>query len=98
MPLDLSHGYPTLALRKSAFERSGLTRVALDERLGLTSDEFQVEGELIVVGPIVEDAALQDVIAELEEAGLVYFDDFFEFTGNWPEWVRVLVMAPRGRA
>jgi hypothetical protein len=97
MPLDLSHGYPTLALRKSAFERSGLTRAALDDRLGLTSDEFRVEGELITVGPILEDAALQDVIAELEEAGLVYFDDFFEFTGNWPEWLRVLLMSPRGR-
>ena len=98
MPLDLSHGYPTLALRKSAFERSGLTRAALDERLGLTSDEFRVEEELIMVGPILEDTALQDVIAELEEAGLVYFDDFFEFSGNWPDWLRVLVMSPRHRA
>jgi hypothetical protein len=98
MPLDLSQGYPALVLRKSAFERSGLTRAALDDRLGLTSDEFRVEGELIVVGPILEDAALQDVIAELEEAGLIYFDDFFEFTGNWPDWLRILVMSPRGGA
>ena len=96
MPLDLSHGYPTLAIRKSAFERSGLTRAAMDERLGLTSDEFQVEGELVTVGPIIADAGLQEVIAELEEAGLVYFDDFFEFTGNWPDWLRVLAMARRG--
>lgn len=39
-----------------------------------------------------EDSATE-LIAELEEAGLTYFDDFFELSGNWPEWLRVLVMA-----
>lgn len=95
MPLFLPDGHPTLVLRREAFERSGLTRVALDERLGLTADEFRVEGELVCIGPILEDDAMQDLIAELEEAGLVYFEDFFEFTGNWPAWLGVHVMARR---
>ncbi|MGH7711257.1 MAG: hypothetical protein ACREOG_08230 [Gemmatimonadaceae bacterium] len=66
-----------------------------DERLGLTADEFQVEGDLIVVGPIAPDADLADLIAELESAGLVYFDDFFDMSGNWPAWLKVFAMAAR---
>lgn len=95
MPIDLPAGYPSLVIRKSAFERTGLTRAGLDERLGLTSDEFRIEGELLVVGPILDEDALPTLIEEFEEAGLAYFDDFFEFTGNWPEWIRVFAMAQR---
>jgi hypothetical protein len=95
VPLSLSHSYPTLVIRKGAFERSGVTREALDERLGLTPDEFRVEGELVAIGPIIEDAALQDFIAELEETGLLYFDDFFELTGNWPDWLQLFALAKR---
>lgn len=95
MPISLPAGRPALVIQKDAFERSGLTRAALDERLGLTPDEFRVEGELVCIGPIPEDDALQDLIADLEDAGLVYFEDFFELTGNWPHWLSVYVMARR---
>lgn len=95
MPLQLSANYPTLVLLRGAFERSGITRAAIDERLGLTADEFRVEGELVAIGPILEDTALQDLVAELEDAGLVYFEDFFELTGNWPEWLQLYAMARR---
>jgi len=95
MPLFLPAGRPALILRREAFERTGITRSALDARLGLTDDEFRVEGALVCIGPIPEDDALQDLIADLEEAGLIYFDDFFEFTGNWPEWIGVHVLARR---
>lgn len=96
MPLHVPDGAPTLFLRREAYERSGLSRAALDERLGLTEDEFRVEGGLVAIGPIHEDDALQDVIAELEQLGLAYFDDFFELTGNWPDWL-VLHAAARPR-
>ena len=92
MPLDVIAGAPTLILRKDAFERAGLTRASLDERLNLTADEFRVEKELVVVGPLVGEDAFADLIGELESTGLVYFEDFFELSGNWPEWLRVLVM------
>ncbi|MCC6928306.1 MAG: hypothetical protein IT359_04850 [Gemmatimonadaceae bacterium] len=95
MPLHLPAGHPALVIRKEAFERTGLTRSAIDERLGLTADEFRVEGELVCVGPIPEDDAMQDLIADLEGAGLTYFEDFFELTGNWPDWLGVHVMARR---
>jgi hypothetical protein len=91
MALTLTGGAPTLFIRRAAYESSGLTRAALDVRLGLTPDEFRVEGDLVAIGPIYasDDDALGALIAELESLGLVYFDDFFELSGNWPAWLRV---------
>ncbi|HKO16214.1 MAG TPA: hypothetical protein VJU87_08240, partial [Gemmatimonadaceae bacterium] len=78
-----------LFLRRAAYERSGISRAALDERLGLTADEFRVEGDLVAVGPLQREETVADIIYELERAGLTYFDDFFELSGNWPEWLRL---------
>jgi hypothetical protein len=92
MPLNTPAGAPTLVIRKEAFERSGLTRARLDERLNLTPDEFRIEGALIAVGPIHEEPSLLALVEELEELGLSYFDDFFELSGNWPSWLKLFVM------
>lgn len=91
MALNIPNDAPTLFMRRAAYEKSGLTRQQIDERLGLTADEFRVEGNLIAIGPIygAEGDALGELIAELEGLGLVYFDDFFELTGNWPGWLRL---------
>ena len=93
MPLDVPASAPTLFIRRSAFERAGLTRAAVDERLNLTEDEFRVEGDLIAIGPLPGETTLIDLIDELESSGLQYFDDFFELSGNWPDWLRLYVMA-----
>jgi hypothetical protein len=93
MPIDVAAGRPTLFIRRAAFERAGLVRHAIDERLNLTADEFQVEGDLVIVGPVHDDDALGALLADLEGAGLVYFEDFFELSGNWPEWLRLLATA-----
>jgi hypothetical protein len=53
-----------------------------------------MEGELIVIGPLYG-AQITDLVTEMEEAGLTYFDDFFELSGNWPEWIQLFVMTPR---
>jgi hypothetical protein len=95
MPLELATNNPSLIIRRRAFERAGITRTAIDERLGLTDQEFRVEGDLIVVGPVLDDDALQDVIADFENAGLVYFEDFFDLSGNWPGWLTVFVRGER---
>lgn len=86
MPLPISNGAPTLLIRKEAFERAGLTRARFDERFNLTPEEFRVERDLVVIGP-VHGEEITTIVAELEETGLAYFDDFFELTGNWPDWV-----------
>ena len=93
MPLPVSPYAPTLFIRREAFERVGLTRAALDARLNLTDEEFRVEGPLVAVGPIVGENALVDIVADLEGLGLVFYDDFFELSGNWPDWLRLFAMA-----
>ena len=97
MPIDLATGQSTLFIRREAFERSGLTRQSLDERLGLTPDEFRVEGSLIVIGPVPDDAAVREVVDELESLGLTYFDDVFELSGNWPDWLRLVAVGAMAR-
>ncbi len=89
MPLRIEGTAPTLLIRKAAFERAELTRQRFDEVLNLTDEEFRVEGQLIAVGPLVGEDTMSELIEALEEAGLVYFDDFFELSGNWPDWLRV---------
>jgi len=90
MPLPIPSGDPTLFIRRSAYERAGLSRASIDARLGLTPEEFRVEGALVAIGPISAEDSLVDIIAELESNGLSYFEDFFELTGNWPDWLQLL--------
>ena len=90
MPLPIHSGAPTLFIRKAAYEKSGLVRSAIDTRLGLTPEEFRVEGEIVSIGPVYDTEAFASLIDDLEKIGLTYYDDFFELSGNWPEWLTVL--------
>ncbi len=92
MPLSVAHGVPTLFLRREAYERADLSRAALDARLGLTDAEFRVEGDIVALGPIYDVEALGALVDELEGNGLTYFEDFFELSGSWPEWLSVLAL------
>jgi hypothetical protein len=93
MPVTVPAGRPTVCVRRAAFEAAGLTRSAIDQRFNLTPDEFTVEAALIVIGPLANEDLLPQLIEELEASGLTYFDDFFELSGNWPEWLRLYAMA-----
>jgi hypothetical protein len=90
MPIPVRPGAPTLFIRREAYERSGLVRATLDARLGLTDEEFRVDGDVVVIGPVYDADAFSELAAELEKLGLAYYDDFFELSGNWPDWLRVL--------
>lgn len=89
MPLSISGSRPTVFIRREAFEREGLVRSVIDARFNLTDEEFRVEGDLVVIGPLPSDDMVGEMIVELESSGLVYFDDFFELSGNWPEWLKL---------
>lgn len=97
MPLELSHDRAVILIRQSAFKRGGLSRQAIDERYGLTDDEFRVEDGLVALGPLPSEDMLPELIADLEGSGLAYFDDFFELSGNWPEWLTIYVRGSKGR-
>lgn len=97
MPLELSYQRVIVLIRQSAFERAGLSRQAIDERYNLTEEEFRVEDGLVALGPLPSDDMLPQLVEDLESTGLVYFEDFFELSGNWPEWLRLYARAARGR-
>ena len=87
--MHLSSDAPTMLIRRTAFERAGLMRTDIDARYGLTPDEFRVEGDVVAIGPLHADDAVTDLSEQLEALGLVYFEDFFEMSGNWPAWLGV---------
>jgi hypothetical protein len=97
MPLKLPHDAPTLLIRKRAFERHALARADFDIALHLTDEEFRVEGDLVAVGPVYDANGLSQMIEALEARGLVYFEDFFDLSGNWPAWLGVYAMGHRER-
>lgn len=97
MPLKLSQNAPTLLIRKHAFEQHALARADFDTTLHLTDEEFRVEGGLVAVGPVYDATGLARMIEALEARGLTYFEDFFDLSGNWPEWLLVYAMAERVR-
>ena len=97
MPLVLSHGHVVVLIRRSSFERTGLTRKVIDERYNLTDEEFRVEDGLIALGPLPSEDMLSGLIEDLENSGLVYFDDFFELSGNWPDWLSLFARGAKGR-
>jgi len=96
MPIPIHAGAPTLFIRRAAYESAGLVRAELDARLGLTDQEFRVEGEVIAIGPVFDGEAFAELLESLERIGLRYYDDFFELTGNWPAWLGVLVAGVGG--
>lgn len=80
-----------LIIRREAYERAGLSRQSIDERLNLTPEEFRVDGRLVMIGPIPDDEGIRELLDDLEATGLAYFDDYFELSGNWPSWIRLYV-------
>ncbi len=91
MPLKLTQGRATVLIRRESFEKSGIVRSAIDQRYNLTDEEFQATEGLVAIGPLPTDDLLADLIADLEGSGLAYYDDFFEMSGNWPEWLAIHV-------
>jgi hypothetical protein len=89
MPLPVHREAPTVLVRRAAWERSGLSRSEIDLPFNLTPDEFRAEGTVIAIGPLFADGQLEKLVALLETAGLVYYEEFFELSGNWPEWLAV---------
>ena len=94
---EIGHGSAVLLIRQSAYERARLVRSTIDARYNLTDEEFQVADGLVVLGPLPSEESLPQLIEDLEANGLVYFDDFFDLSGNWPEWLSFYVRGSKDR-
>ncbi len=92
MATAIDAGRPSVLIRKDSYEKTGLVRADIDMRFNLTDLEFRVEGNLIILGPLPSDNLVGTIVDYLEEMGLAYFDDFYELSGNWPQWLHVYVM------
>jgi hypothetical protein len=70
--------------------RSALTERHVDLRDVLTALEVnaRLDGsdDLLSFGPHFGREALDTMTSRLTALGLVYFDDFFEFCGDYPPW------------
>src|SRR5687767_1899760 len=97
MPLRIPDSHAVVLIRQSAFERNGLSREAIDASYNLTDEEFRVEDGLIALGPLPTYDMLPELVDDLEKSGLVYFEDFFELSGNWPEWLTLYARGAKGR-
>lgn len=93
MPLSVRAGLPVLFIRKEAFERASLIRSEIDDQFNLTDAEFRVEKGLVAIGPLPSDEMIGPMIEYLEQKGIAYFDDMFELSGNWPEWLQLFAMS-----
>lgn len=95
MPLKVPSTNSTVFVRRLAFEAAGMQRFDFDQKFNLTDTEFRLEGDLIAIGPLPSDDDLPVLVADLEDRGLAYFEDFFELSGNWPQWLSVFVQGER---
>jgi hypothetical protein len=94
MPVPVSSGLPTVFIRKDAFEKASLARAEIDTAFNLTDTEFRVEGSLIAIGPLPSDEMVGPMVEYFEAKGIAYYDDVFELSGNWPEWLKLYAMSP----
>ena len=97
MPIELGHGRAVILIKQSAFERAHLVRSIIDARYNLTDEEFRADDGLVMVGPLPSEDLLPQLIEDFEASGLIYFEDFFDLSGNWPEWLSIYVRGLKDR-
>ena len=91
LPLKLDSGLPSILIRKEKYESAGLVRAEIDNQFNLTDREFRAGDQLVVLGPLPSDEMIGPLTEYLESKNLSYFDDFFELSGNWPDWLTIHV-------
>ncbi|MFP3709934.1 hypothetical protein SB783_38630 [Paraburkholderia sp. SIMBA_009] len=55
---------------------------------------FDQSNVFVSLGPFFGGDAADDCMRSLEKLGLGYIDDFFIFTGDFPQWCRFEVFSP----
>jgi hypothetical protein len=84
--VDVTGEFGIIIRRHSLVERD-VSLHSILEVLGV-KEPFDINDELLTFGPSFGQEALDVLTNRLIELGLVYFDDFFEFVGDFPTWCR----------
>ncbi len=79
-----------IVIRRRALIARDVSYPALLAALG-ANEAFDADGELLTFGPSFGQEGLEALTQRLVALGLVYFDDFFEFAGSFPEWCKFAV-------
>jgi hypothetical protein len=74
-----------LVVRRAALEEGGVSWADLLAALEV-SEPLDENAYLISFGPHFGEEAMDTMNRRLIGIGLEYFDDFFEFSGPYPEW------------
>ena len=51
-----------------------------------------------MLGPLPTDDMLPELVEDFEASGLVYFEDFFDLSGNWPDWLSLYARVVKDRS
>lgn len=74
-----------IVVRLASLNQRGITLERLLNALE-TSSPFDSNDEIASFGPHFGAEALETMVRRLCDLGLKYFDDFFEFSGDFPRW------------
>jgi len=83
-----------IIVRLTSLNERGITFERLLNALE-TSAPFDRNDEIASFGPHFGGEALETMVRRLSDLGLEYFDDFFEFSGDFPTWCVFKVSAAR---
>ncbi len=76
-----------IIVRCSALELRKVSEARLLEAME-TDAPLDRSADLISFGPSFGNEALETFVTRLEALGLIYWGDFCEFVGDYPEWCR----------
>jgi hypothetical protein len=76
-----------IVVRRSALDAGGVSREALLRAME-ASRPLDEDETLVSFGPHFGEEAAAEFTRRLESLGLVYVDDFFVFSGDFPVWCR----------
>jgi hypothetical protein len=76
-----------IIIRRAALAERGVSWTDL-LRILEASTPLDSNQTLVSFGPHFGEEALDEFLRRPSAAGLVYFDDFVEFSGVWPNWCR----------
>ncbi len=82
--ISITSEYGIIVRRAALMERG----VSWGDLLGVFSgkEPLDANSDLISFGPHFGQEALDALLRGLADVGLKYFDDFFEFSGDYPKW------------